>query len=79
MKLGSLLISKTEIQFSVFQFPHSCICEGFIYSQHRPVYFAAAKKADQSWKYGGSSLAERRSDVDTRRQASADGEGRLNE
>jgi hypothetical protein len=36
---------------SVSQFPHSCICERFIYSQDRSAYFAAAKEADQSWEY----------------------------
>jgi hypothetical protein len=25
------------------QFPHSCVCERFIYSQDRPTYFPAAK------------------------------------
>jgi hypothetical protein len=32
MKLRSLVISKTELLCSVSQFPHSCICERFIYS-----------------------------------------------
>jgi hypothetical protein len=43
MKLLCLVISKTELQCSVSQFPHSCICEQFIHSQDRYVYFAAAK------------------------------------
>ncbi len=43
MKLPSLVISRTELQCSVSQFPHSCICEGFIYSQRRSSYFAAVK------------------------------------
>jgi hypothetical protein len=33
------------------QFPHSCVCERFIYSQDRSTYFPAAEQADQSWKY----------------------------
>ncbi len=33
MKLQGLVISKTELYCSVSQFPHSCICEQFIYSQ----------------------------------------------
>ncbi len=35
MKLPSLVISKTELQCSVSQFPHSCICEQYIY--YKPV------------------------------------------
>ncbi len=30
MTLRGLVISKTELYCSVFQFPHLCICEGFI-------------------------------------------------
>ncbi len=30
------------------QFPHSCVCERFIYSQDRSTYFL---KADPSWEY----------------------------
>jgi hypothetical protein len=33
------------------QFPHSCVCERFIYSQDQSTYFPAAELADQSWKY----------------------------
>ncbi len=33
------------------QFPHSCVCERFIYSQDRSTYFPAAEQADRSWKY----------------------------
>jgi hypothetical protein len=43
MKQGGLVISKTELQCSVSQFQHSCICERFIYSQDWSAYFAAAK------------------------------------
>ncbi len=51
MKLRSLVISKTELECSVSQFPHSCICERFIYTQDRSAYFTAAKLADRSWEY----------------------------
>jgi hypothetical protein len=30
------------------QFPHSCVCEQFGYSQHRSTYLAAAEQTDQS-------------------------------
>jgi hypothetical protein len=43
MKLRGLLFSK---QNSVSQFPHSFICERFIYSQDWSAYFAVAKVAD---------------------------------
>jgi hypothetical protein len=43
MKLCSLLISKTELKFSVSHFLHTYICERFIYFQDLSVYFAAAK------------------------------------
>ena len=33
------------------QFPHSCVCWRFIYSQDRSTYFPAAELADRSWKY----------------------------
>jgi hypothetical protein len=33
------------------RFPHSCICERFIYSQVLSSYFSAAEYADQSWEY----------------------------
>ncbi len=32
-------------------FPHSCVCERFIYSQDRYTYFPAAEQADGSWEY----------------------------
>jgi hypothetical protein len=32
------------------QFSHSCVCEGFIYSQDRSAYSAAGKYVDRSWK-----------------------------
>jgi hypothetical protein len=42
MKLRSLVISKRELQYSVSQFPHSCICEGFIFPSIGLPIFAAA-------------------------------------
>jgi hypothetical protein len=33
------------------QFPHSCVCDLFIYSQDRPTYFPAVEQADRSWEY----------------------------
>jgi hypothetical protein len=52
MKLCCLIIFRPELLCSVSQFPHSCICERFVYSQDRSTtYFAAAKKADRSWEY----------------------------
>ncbi len=33
------------------KFPHSCVCELFIYSQDRSTYFPAAEYADRSWEY----------------------------
>jgi hypothetical protein len=34
-----------------FQFPHSCVCEQFIYSQDRSAYSAAGKYVDRTWEY----------------------------
>ncbi len=51
MELYSLVISKTELKCSVFQFLHSYICERFIHFQDRSVYFAAAKYLDRSCEY----------------------------
>jgi len=39
------------------QFPHSCVCERFIYSHDRPAYSAAGKYVDWSWKYINRSQA----------------------
>jgi hypothetical protein len=33
------------------QFPHSCVCERFIYSHAWPAYSAAGKYVDRSWEY----------------------------
>jgi hypothetical protein len=41
MKLHVLALSKTIF---VSQFPHSCICDLFIYSQDRSAYFVAANR-----------------------------------
>ncbi len=43
MKLPGLVISKKELLCSVIQFPHSCVCEQFLYSHDWSAYFAAAK------------------------------------
>jgi hypothetical protein len=51
MNLRGPIISKTDLNCSVSQFPHSCLCEGFIYSQDQSAYFAAVKQVDRSWEY----------------------------
>jgi hypothetical protein len=33
------------------RFPHSCVCERFIYSQDWSTYFPAAEYSDLSWEY----------------------------
>jgi hypothetical protein len=33
------------------QFPHSCLCERFIYSHDRSAYSAAVKDVDRFWEY----------------------------
>ncbi len=33
------------------RFPHSCVCERFIYSQDLSAYSAAGKYVDRSWEY----------------------------
>ncbi len=33
------------------QFPHSCVCERFIFSHDRSAYSAAGKYVDRSWEY----------------------------
>jgi hypothetical protein len=33
------------------QFPHSCVCERFIYSHDQSAYSAAGKYVDRSWDY----------------------------
>jgi hypothetical protein len=44
-------IPRKEIVRPHSQFPHSCVCERFIYSQDRSSYFPVAEKADRSWEY----------------------------
>jgi len=46
-----LCIPKKEIARPQSQFPHSCVCERFIYSQDQCTYFPAAEWADRSWEY----------------------------
>ncbi len=33
------------------QFPHSCVCERFIYLHNRSAFSAAEKQVDRSWEY----------------------------
>jgi hypothetical protein len=40
------------------RFPHSCVCERFVYSQDRSTYFPAAEEADWSWEYIYKSLTD---------------------
>jgi hypothetical protein len=40
------------------QFPHSCVCERFIYSQDQSTYLAAENKTDRSWKYTSINLSK---------------------
>ncbi len=44
-------IPRKGIARPLSQFPHSCVCERFIYSQDRPAYSAAGKYVDRSWGY----------------------------
>jgi hypothetical protein len=41
-----LCISRKGIARPKSQFPHSCVCERFIYSQDQSTYFPAAEQAD---------------------------------
>ncbi len=45
MNLPGLIISKTNLMFCL-PFPHTCICERYIYSKDRSTYFVA----DRSWE-----------------------------
>ncbi len=45
---SDLCMPRNETARPFSQFPHSCICEYFIYSHERSIYFAAAKQADRS-------------------------------
>ncbi len=51
-----LCIPRKVIARSQYQFPHSWVCERFIYSQDRSTYFPAAELADRSCEYVNSSL-----------------------
>ncbi len=44
-------IPRKGIARSQSQFPHSCVCERFIYFHNRSAYSAARKYVDRSWKY----------------------------
>jgi hypothetical protein len=46
MKLRCGFIYKTELLGSVSQFPHSSICERFIYSQDRPILLKPNNQTD---------------------------------
>jgi hypothetical protein len=59
------VISKTELQCSVFQFLHSYICEKFIYFQDRSAYSAAGKYVDQSWEYTNRSQTHMNVEIGT--------------
>ncbi len=44
-------ISRKGIVWPQYQFPHSCVCERFIYSHDRSAYSAAGKYMDRTWEY----------------------------
>jgi hypothetical protein len=44
-------ISRKGTARPLSQFPHSCVCERFIYSHDWSTYFPAAEYADGSWEY----------------------------
>jgi hypothetical protein len=44
-------IPRKGIALPQSQFPQSCVCERFIYSQDRSAYSAAGKNVDPSWEY----------------------------
>ncbi len=43
-------IPRKQIVRPQSQFPHSCVCERFIYSHNRSAYSAAGKYVDWSWE-----------------------------
>jgi hypothetical protein len=47
MKLRGLVTVFPKQDYNVSQFPHTCICERFNYSQDRSAYIAATKQAWQ--------------------------------
>jgi hypothetical protein len=44
-------IPRKGIARPLSQFPHSCVCERFLYSHDRSVYSVAGKYVDRSWEY----------------------------
>jgi hypothetical protein len=44
-------IPRKEIARGQSQFPHSCVCERFIYSQDWSAFSAAGKYVDRFWEY----------------------------
>jgi hypothetical protein len=44
-------ISRKGIVRGKSQFPYSCVCERFIYSQDRSAHSAAGKYGDRFWEY----------------------------
>jgi hypothetical protein len=64
-QLNTLMVCTAKTQYQKFktniprkgiarpqsQFPHSCVCERFIYSQDRSAYIVAGKYVDRSWEY----------------------------
>ncbi len=46
-----LCIPRKGIARPQSQFPHSCVCERFLYSHYRSTYFPAAEYADRMWEY----------------------------
>jgi hypothetical protein len=45
------IFPEKELRGHRSQFPHSCVCERFIYSHDRSAYSAAGKYVDRSWEY----------------------------
>jgi hypothetical protein len=50
-KIPFMYSPKRNCAASLSQFPHSCVCELFMYSQNRSTYFPIAEQADRSWEY----------------------------
>jgi hypothetical protein len=46
------------------QFPHSCVCERYIYSHDRSTYCATGKYVDRSWEYINHSQSHRHMNVE---------------
>jgi hypothetical protein len=56
MSLTQTNVPRKGIAQPQSQFPHSCVCERFIYYQDRSAYSAAGKYVDRSWEYINRSL-----------------------